>query len=144
FNAAMTERSANLFGPMKLASKRTIWPIITQTADQLTSERIAIIAEAAHVLPPIGAQGLNTSLNDIAALLMAAGAHPMGSPAMLTAYARARHHDIANRAHVIDLFNRVTRSGDIGLQGLRLAGLKVAHDFRPLRQGLMRAGMGPV
>jgi 2-octaprenyl-6-methoxyphenol hydroxylase len=117
--------------------------IISQRADRLTSERVALIAEAAHVLPPIGAQGLNTSLNDVAALLAAAQSHPFGSPAILTTYARARHRDIANRARIIDLFNRVTRSGDIGLQGLRLAGLKTVHDFRPLRQGLMRAGMGP-
>jgi len=75
--------------------------------------------------------------------LAAAQNHPLGSPAMLTTYTHARHRDIANRARIIDLFNRVTRSGDIGLQGLRLAGLKAVHDFRPLRQGLMRAGMGP-
>jgi len=146
FNAAMTERAAGLFGPMKLASKRTIWPIITQTADRLTGERIAIIAEAAHVLPPIGAQGLNTSLNDIAALLDAASKHPsaLGGPAMLKAYAATRRRDIANRAHAIDLFNRVTRSGSAGLQSLRLTGLQAAHDIAPLRRGLMRAGMGPM
>ena len=146
FNEAMTERSARLFGPMNLASKRTIWPIITQTADRLTGERIAIIAEAAHVLPPIGAQGLNTSLNDIAALLDAAEKHPaaFGGPAMLKGYAAARQRDIANRAHAIDLFNRVTRSGSPGLQSLRLAGLQATHDIVPLRRGLMRAGMGPL
>lgn len=142
-NAEMTRRSAELFGPMEIAGPLAVWPIISQRADKLTSGRVALVAEAAHVLPPIGAQGLNTSLNDISALIAAATAHPMGSPAMLTAYARARHRDIANRARIIDLFNRVTRSGDIGLQGLRLAGLKTVHDFRPLRQRLMRAGMGP-
>jgi 2-octaprenyl-6-methoxyphenol hydroxylase len=142
-NVEMTHRSAELFGPMQIAGPLAVWPIISQRADQLTSERVALIAEAAHVLPPIGAQGLNTSLNDVAALLAAAQSHALGSPDMLTAYTRARHRDIANRARIIDLFNRVTRSGDIGLQGLRLAGLKTVHDFHPLRQGLMRAGMGP-
>lgn len=60
FNAEMTERSAGLFGPMQLHSARAIWPIITQRAQRLTAQRTALIAEAAHVLPPIGAQGLNT------------------------------------------------------------------------------------
>ncbi|MFV2038281.1 MAG: UbiH/UbiF family hydroxylase, partial [Paracoccaceae bacterium] len=94
---------------------------------------------------PIGAQGLNTSLNDIAALIKAARAHPgdLGGSAMLKMYQAARQRDIASRAVVIDLFNRVTRSGDIGLLTLRLAGLKAVHDFRPLRRALMRAGMGP-
>ncbi len=146
FDAEMTRRSAGLFGPMALASRRGIFPIISQRADRLSAERTALVAEAAHVLPPIGAQGLNTSLNDIAALLDAARAHPddLGGPAMLAAYERARAADIARRARVIDLFNRVTRSGNIGLQGLRLAGLKAVHDIAPLRKALMRAGMGPI
>ena len=146
FNQAMTHRSAGLFGPMELASARAVWPIITQRANRLAGERTALIAEAAHVLPPIGAQGLNTSLNDIAALMQAASAAPgrLGEPEMLDAYAAARNTDILRRARVIDLFNRVTRSGDIGLQALRLAGLKAVHDITPLRRGIMRAGMGPV
>ncbi len=100
FNAEMTARSGGLFGPLELASRRGIFPIITQRAERLTAERTALVAEAAHVLPPIGAQGLNTSLNDIAALMQAARDHPgaLGEPQMLAAYARARHTDIARRA----------------------------------------------
>ncbi|MGJ8584955.1 MAG: FAD-dependent monooxygenase [Marinosulfonomonas sp.] len=146
FNVEMSRRSAGLFGPLELASPRALWPIITQRAEALTAQRIALIAEAAHVLPPIGAQGLNTSLNDVAALLEAARGTPaqLGEPPMLATYEKARHKDIANRTRIIDLFNRVTRSGDVNLQSLRLAGLKAAHDIAPLRQGLMRAGMGPL
>jgi 2-octaprenyl-6-methoxyphenol hydroxylase len=145
FNAEMTRRSANLYGPMELASDRAIWPIISQRATRLVAQRTALIAEAAHVLPPIGAQGLNTSLNDVAALLQAAQAWPdaMGGPDMLDTYERARRRDIASRMWAIDLFNRVTRSGNPGLQSLRLAGLKAVHDIAPLRHRLMRAGMGP-
>ena len=146
FSAQMTRRTVNLFGPMELAGDRAIWPIISQRAARLTAEHTALIAEAAHVLPPIGAQGLNTSLNDVAALLRAAQSFPeaIGEPAMLNMYERARYRDIANRVWVIDLFNRVTRSGDSGLQSLRLAGLKAVHDIEPLRSTLMRAGMGPL
>ncbi|MDH5799032.1 MAG: FAD-dependent monooxygenase, partial [Paracoccaceae bacterium] len=146
FNVEMTRRSAELFGPLTLISPRAIWPIVTQQADRLTAERTAIIAEAAHVLPPIGAQGLNTSVNDIAALLQAIRAHPQdpGAPTVMTAYEKARATDIHRRARAIDLFNRVTRSGDIGLQSLRLTGLKAVHDIAPLRRGVMRAGMGPL
>jgi 2-polyprenyl-6-methoxyphenol hydroxylase-like FAD-dependent oxidoreductase len=32
FEAEMTERSAHLFGPLTLVSRRTVWPIISQTA----------------------------------------------------------------------------------------------------------------
>ncbi len=144
FETEMNIRSAGLFGQLRLASPRGIFPIITQRASALAGERVAVIAEAAHVLPPIGAQGLNTSVNDIAALLQAVQGRDPGDMVALSAYEKARKGDIAMRARAIDLFNRVTRSGLPPLQGLRLAGLKAAHDIAPLRRRLTRAGMGPL
>lgn len=145
FEEAMFERSCGLLGRMHLQGRRSVWPIVTQTAERLGQGRVAIVAEAAHALPPIGAQGLNTSLNDIAALADLAQAHPsdLGSPAMMRAYMQARKGDIAARARIIDLFNRVTRSGGGFLQAVRLTGLKAVHDISPLRKGIMRAGIGP-
>lgn len=146
FNAEMTDRSAGLYGDLELASHRGIFPIITQVADQLSAQRVAIIAEAAHVLPPIGAQGLNTSLNDLAELLTLCEANgaDIGSTAVLDAYARARHRDITARARAVDLFNRVVRSEDSLMQSVRLLGLKAVHDIKPVRMGVMRAGLGPL
>lgn len=146
FNAVMTERAAGLFGEMELASGRAIFPIITQVADALASERVAIIAEAAHALPPIGAQGLNTSLNDLAELLTLCETHhdDLGGQTMLDAYAKTRLRDISTRSKVVDLFNRVTRSDDDILQMVRLWGLKAVHDIKPVRQKVMQAGLGPI
>ena len=76
FETAMSDRSCYLFGPLTLASHRTIWPIISQQAERLSGERLALIAEAAHVVPPIGAQGLNMSLADTATLLDLARQRP--------------------------------------------------------------------
>ena len=73
---AMSERSCHILGPLKLASQRTLWPIIAQHAERLSSERLALVAEAAHVVPPIGAQGLNMSLADLACLRDLALARP--------------------------------------------------------------------
>ena len=107
--------------------------------------RVAITAEAAHVLPPIGAQGLNTSLNDIAALLNIATAAPgeIGTPKMLSTYEKNRARDITARAGVIDLFNRICRSDVTAIQSLRAAGLKAVYDIAPVRRAVMRAGLGP-
>ena len=142
-NAAMTERSCGVLGPLTLASPRRVWPVVTQVADRLTARRVALVAEAAHVLPPIGAQGLNTSLRDVAALLESAtGADSLGSPEMLARYDRARAGDVHLRSLAIDLFNRVCKS-DVGpVQAMRLAGLKAVHDIAPLRRAVMRAGLG--
>jgi 2-octaprenyl-6-methoxyphenol hydroxylase len=144
FSREATLRSCGVLGDLTLASPRRLWPVVTQRAARLTAQRTAIVAEAAHVLPPIGAQGLNTSLHDIVALADLAAADPgsLGSPTMLAAYEAARERDIRARAAVIDLFNRVCRSGEVPVQALRLAGLKAVHDIVPLRRAVMRAGLG--
>ena len=143
FDEIMSLRSCHHLGPLSLASERRVWPIVSQRAEKLAAERTAILAEAAHVVPPIGAQGLNTSLNDVIALRDLALQDPahLGAPAMLAKYARARAPDIRARVAAIDLFNRVTRSGDTRMQALRLNGLKAVYDIRPVRQAVMRAGM---
>lgn len=145
FEEVMFTRSTGLLGRMHLEGRRSIWPIVTQTARRLTEGRVAVVAEAAHALPPIGAQGLNTSLNDIIALVEAAMKSPAdpGAPSVLAAYDAARKPDIAARARVIDAFNRVARSGEVAMQAVRLAGLKAVHDIAPVRKGVMRAGLGP-
>lgn len=144
FSAAATERSCGVLGALRVISPRRVWPIVTQRAKALTTERVALIAEAAHVLPPIGAQGLNTSLADISALVDLAEAAPetLGTAGFLREFARARDKDIRARATAIDLFNRVCRSDAPPVQALRSLGLKAAHDVAPLRKSLMRAGLG--
>lgn len=145
FEQIMFERATGLLGWMRLEGRRSIWPILTQTADRLTEGRVAVVAEAAHALPPIGAQGLNTSLNDITVLLEAVTASPAdpGAPEALAAYAARRKPDIAARARAIDLFNRVAGSGEAVVQAMRLLGLRAVHDIAPMRRGVMRAGLGP-
>lgn len=144
FEAAMTERSCEILGPLRLASRRTIWPIISQKAARMTAERLALMAEAAHVVPPIGAQGLNMSLADLRTLLDLAEARPadLGSASMLDAYHRARIRDIRLRVHGIDLLNRASMAGARPLRDARALGLDALYGLPPLRRALMRMGLG--
>ena len=144
FATAMTERSCGLFGPLSAISKRSVWPIITQRATRLTAERVALIAEAAPVVPPIGAPGLNTSLAEIALLLDLAEANPdaIGAPAMLAQYEKTRQADIRTRIAGIDLLNRASRLSAPPLRDLRALGLEAIHSAKPLRMALMRLGLG--
>jgi 2-octaprenyl-6-methoxyphenol hydroxylase len=144
FEAAATERSAGVAGHLTLVTRRQVWPIITQAAERLTAQRLALVAEAAHVVPPIGAQGLNMSLRDLATLLDLAVADPanLGSQKMLDAYARAREPDIRLRVTGIDLLNRASMAEAPLLRDLRATGVKVLHDLAPVRRGLMRLGLG--
>lgn len=145
FEARMSERSCYILGPLHLKSERRLWPIISQRAERMSAQRVAIMAEAAHVIPPIGAQGLNTSLNDLILLrdlALMAGREGLGGEKMLAEYDRKRSADIRKRVAAIDLFNRVTRSPRPQMQMLRLTGMKAVHDLSSLRRAIMRAGMG--
>jgi 2-octaprenyl-6-methoxyphenol hydroxylase len=142
FSAAATERSAGALGALTLATRRTAWPIISQLAHRLTAQRAALVAEAAHVVPPIGAQGLNMSLADIGCLLRLAGLHDMGGPEMLAAYQRARWPDLMARVTGIDALNRASMAEAQPFRDLRMAGLRALHGVPPVRRALMRLGMG--
>ena len=144
FEAAANDRSAYLYGPLKLASRRTVWPIISQIADALTAPRTALVAEAAHVMPPIGAQGLNMSLRDLDCLLTLAQAQPdqLGTTAMLDSYARKRHPDIKLRVTGIDALNRASIAGSPTLQALRSKGIEALYGVAPVRRTLMQMGLG--
>ena len=144
FEGEMSERSGYLFGPLTLISRRTIWPIISQTAGRMSAERIALVAEAAHVLPPIGAQGLNMSLADLGTLLDLAelDRDGLGNHKMLTAYHRARHAEILARVVGIDALNRASMVDAQVLRDLRMRALNAFYGVAPVRRALMRAGLG--
>lgn len=144
FEAEIMTRSTGLLGPLTLQGRRSVWPIISQLANRLTAERTALIAEAAHVVPPIGAQGLNMSLADIACLLNLAQSAPdtLGSTAMLTAFQRRRWGDINRRVRGIDLLNRISMAENPRLGDLRRHGLKTLHNVVPIRKILMKTGLG--
>jgi 2-octaprenyl-6-methoxyphenol hydroxylase len=142
FAVAATARSGGVLGRLELDGSRALWPVIAQHAPRLVEGRVALIAEAAHVVPPIGAQGLNMSISDIACLARLVSQHPPGAPSMMRAYEAERGPDIALRVGGIDLFNRTTRAADALGQFLRRNGLAMVHDVAPLREALMRTGMG--
>jgi 2-octaprenyl-6-methoxyphenol hydroxylase len=144
FEAEMSARSCHLFGPLSLVSRRTIWPIISQRAHRINGVRLALIAEAAHVVPPIGAQGLNMSLADTAILLELAQARPqgLGDAQMLDAYHKARIGDIRMRVTGIDLLNRVSQVKSPALRDARAFGLNALHEVKPVRRTLMQLGLG--
>jgi 2-octaprenyl-6-methoxyphenol hydroxylase len=144
FEAAATARSCHLHGPLTLASRVTLWPIISRIAHRFHGPRTALIAEAAHVVPPIGAQGLNMSLADLDCLLALAEADRagLGSPAMLRAYDRRRRPEAMARLAAIDLLNRASMAGAATLRALRGRALGLLRGARPVRHALMRAGLG--
>jgi 2-octaprenyl-6-methoxyphenol hydroxylase len=148
FRSALETRLQGLLGPIGQIGPRGIFPLSGLTAHQAARNRVALVGEAAHVIPPIGAQGLNLGFRDAAILadcvedtLRSAG--DIGAAATLSAYVRARRLDITSRAWSIDLLNRSLISGFLPVQLLRGAGLFALKTINPLRRLAIREGLGP-
>jgi 2-octaprenyl-6-methoxyphenol hydroxylase len=144
FEAEMTTRSSGVLGPLRLLTRRSVWPIISQIADRMSGPRTVLMAEAAHVVPPIGAQGLNMSLADLTCLLDLATQHrdDPGLPAVTDAYHRRRHWEVQARVTGIDLLNRASMAGSQPLRDLRSQALDALYSTRTVRRMLMQAGLG--
>ncbi len=143
FEEEMTSRSCSVLGQLKLATKRSIWPMIAQYAKRLNSKRIALVAEAAHVVPPIGAQGLNMSLKDIKTLMdLAEKTHDVGAFDILERYHKMRINDIRLRMNGINLLNQASLSSNQMIRDIRSYGINMFHSSIPIRKGLMKLGLG--
>jgi 2-octaprenyl-6-methoxyphenol hydroxylase len=142
FNQELNKRSCNILGEIKLASQRNLWPIISQKSKEIYGQRFALIAEAAHVIPPIGAQGLNMSLRDLEALLELTNSHEIGSTSHLEAYHAERKSDIDLRIRGVDALNRAAMAENQNLRTLRLKALQTLHGLTPIRKTLMKKGLG--
>lgn len=146
FEAAAYERSFGYCGKLELASERRLWPMQSQLADRLAAERIALIAEAAHVVPPIGAQGYNMAAGDVGALVAAVGGgtKEVGSAGHLERYQRIRKGDMALRVGAISALNAISIGANESVRRIRSAGLEALHKFRPASRVLVSAALGPV
>ena len=144
FEAEMTARSTGILGALRLASRLSVWPMISQIAARMSGPRAVLMAEAAHVVPPIGAQGLNMSLADLTCLIGLLDQHPgdPGAVVITEAYHKARHLEVQARVTGIDLLNRASMAGNPTLRDLRAKALNALYSTRPVRQVLMRAGLG--
>jgi len=139
----LTAETMGLFGPLRIVSERAAWPMISQVAHRLRAERVAVIAEAAHVMPPIGAQGLNTSLHDIETLaeLTEAAADP-GDSRILSRYEVRQLPLILAKVAGIDALNRAVRAEFQPFRDLRAFGLAAVSRIPSLRRFAIKAGMG--
>ena len=119
-----------------------------ETAESFGRNRIALVGEAAHVIPPIGAQGLNLGLRDAATIAelvveSAQAGHDIGSPDLLAQYHRMRRTDVSSRTVAVDVLNRSLLSDFLPVQGARGFGLYLLDRIGPLRRAVMREGVEP-
>jgi 2-octaprenyl-6-methoxyphenol hydroxylase len=141
-------RCHSILGKVEVEPGRGAFPLVVATAARAANGRVALVGEAAHVVPPIGAQGLNLGLRDAVTIAeVAIEAHradrDIGADAVTADYERRRRPDIASRTAAIDLLNRSLLSDVLPIQGLRGLGLYALDRIGPLRRAVMREGIAP-
>ncbi|MEO1610434.1 MAG: FAD-dependent monooxygenase [Pseudomonadota bacterium] len=146
FLSMVEERLYGLLGSIASVAPRARFPLATLTADRLVAPRVALVGEAAHAFPPIGAQGLNLSLRDIALLADVVAtawrnSDDIGATAVLARYQRQRTQDVRLRSWGVDKLNRSLTSVWPGVNLMRGGLAHAVHAVPPLQRALMRAGL---
>jgi 2-octaprenyl-6-methoxyphenol hydroxylase len=147
-SAEIERASHSILGKIEIEPGRGLFPLSAVTAHSFGARRIALVGEAAHVIPPIGAQGLNLGLRDAATIAeLAAEAHSggrdIGGAEVLAAYDIRRRGDVTTRGVTIDLLNRTLLTDFLPVQGLRGLGFYMLDKIGPLRRAVMREGIAP-
>ncbi len=142
-------RSHSILGKVTVEPGRSVYPLAIETARRLSGRRVVLVGEAAHVIPPIGAQGLNLGLRDAATaseLVVAARRDGLdvGAGDLTAQYEELRRADVMSRTLAIDLLNRSLLSDFLPMQGARGLGLFLLERIGPLRRAVMREGVAPI
>lgn len=139
------QQMQSILGKISNVTHPQAWPLSSAVAHKFGDKRVVLIGQAAHVFPPIGAQGLNLGFRDILDLgsALASSKDNAGSDAVTSAYNRMRLADIYLRTGAVDALNRSLLSGFLPLQAGRALGMGVLKNIAPLRELLMREGIKP-
>lgn len=135
-------------GSVRVGPTRHVFPLAFEQAQRIAARRVALVGEAAHVLPPIGAQGLNLGLRDaqaIAAVVSDAllqGRDP-GDDVCLDTYRHVRRLDILSRSAAVEIANRSLLSDLLPVQLARSLGMQALQTIGPLRRFAMRQAIAP-
>jgi 2-octaprenyl-6-methoxyphenol hydroxylase len=149
FTRVVTDHLHGLLGYIEEITARASFPLNGLNATVMGQNGIALVGEAAHVIPPIGAQGLNLGLRDAATLVdcVADGftkGHSPGAAEVLSAYHAARTKDVLTRTVAVDALNRSLLLDFFPVQMARSLGLQLAANSLGLKKLAMQQGLGPV
>jgi 2-octaprenyl-6-methoxyphenol hydroxylase len=144
-SARVEEQMQSMLGRVEVEPGRQVHPLGAILPARFAQNRVALVGEAAHVFPPIGAQGLNLGIRDVGDLIatVAENRSDPGAENALAAYDRKRRPDVLARAGAVNLLNLSLLSDMLPAQLARSAGLGMVGGFAPIRALFMREGLQP-
>ena len=148
FIAALERRLQGLLGPVSPVTARGMFPLSWMKAETTAARRVMLVGEAAHVMPPIGAQGLNLGLRDVGFMIdcvrdAAVSGRDPGGVETLAAYNKSRAGDITMRMTAVDGLNRSLLTDFMGVHLARGLGLHLVAASARLRRELIARGIQP-
>jgi 2-octaprenyl-6-methoxyphenol hydroxylase len=143
FARTVEKRAHFIHGSMHLDSQPALFPLSAALAKRFSGRRTMLVGEAAHLFPPIGAQGLNLGFRDVAALRRVLTRHrdDPGGAAALEAFHAMRQADVRSRTYAVDLLNRSLLTDFLPVQAARALGIGLAGSLPVIRRFLMREGI---
>ena len=139
---ALEKRAHHILGKFKLLGKPQVFPLATVIANKFVAPRCVLVGESAHQVPPIGAQGFNMSLADVAALGDFLDRPDWDNLHWFDAYDRQRRQDVQRRHNAVNLMNQSLLQDFLPGQIVRSLGISALNNVPYLRKALMQQGMG--
>ena len=140
----INKRSCDVLGKILINSDLQISSVSARLADKFVDHRMILIGEAAHALPPIGAQGLNLTIKDIRLIfdLIKKYQNSIGSNEMIAEFNFKRLIDVKMRATSVNVLNKISYSDNLIILRAREFGLNFLQKVKPVKYLLMRYGLG--
>jgi len=135
------------FGTMRIESDIGQFRMGGMQVSQHAKGRMALVGETCHIFPPIGAQGLNLSLRDVADLEDCLASVDLRNERELSRalarYDRHRRADIGFRTNGVDVLNRSLIIPYLPVDLFRGASFIAVAALGPLRRAVIREGVLP-
>jgi 2-octaprenyl-6-methoxyphenol hydroxylase len=138
FLAELTQRYGNQMGKLELLGDRFIFPVQLMQSKKYTSHRLALVGDAAHNCHPVGGQGLNLGIRDVAALAQViqeahAKGEDIGNVQVLKRYQSWRKLENLTILGFTDILDRVFSNNFLPIVWVRRLGLQAMRYIHPIK-----------
>ena len=148
FKAEVERRFPESYGQVEiLDNKRMGYPLSLVHAADYISDRMVLVADAAHGIHPIAGQGLNLGFRDLGVLSQLieeahAKGQDIGAKSLLLSYQRKRRPDNMAMVAVTDGLVRLFSNDVLPVKLMRRAGLKAVSRIGVAKKFFMNQAMG--
>ncbi|KEG19687.1 UbiH/UbiF family hydroxylase [Bartonella bacilliformis] len=139
------DKMQSMLGKITVDTAVQAYPLSGLISSCFAANRTILVGEAAHVFPPIGAQGLNLGFRDVQTLIdiLSNKISDFNPKTIISYYNRYRKPDIFIHTASIHALNCALLSNMFPIHIMRSIGFELLRNFSPLRNFFMREGIHP-